>query len=126
MIPRLARFCTRRRWLVLLLWIAALVGVNAISGAMGDGFSQEFKLKGADSQTAQDLIKDRFPGRTGASGEIVFKADAGLDDPAVQAQLTKLFTAAAAVKNVAEVRSPFAEGGQRQIAPGGKIGFAEV
>ena len=89
MIPRLAAFCTRRRWLVLILWIAALVGISFASGAAGDGFSQEFKLKGADSQTAQDLIKDRFPGRTGASGEIVFKADAGLDDSSVQAQLDR-------------------------------------
>ncbi len=126
MIPRLAAFCTRRRWLVLILWIAALVGVSFWSGAAGDGFSQEFKLSGADSQTAQDLIKDRFPGRTGASGEIVFKADAGLSDSAVQAELNTLFEQAASIDDVAAVRSPFVEGGERQIAPGGKIGFAEV
>ncbi|HKY15232.1 MAG TPA: MMPL family transporter [Microthrixaceae bacterium] len=126
MIPRLASFCTRRRWLVVVLWIAAFIGISFASGAAGDGYSQEFELNGADSQTAQDLIKDRFPGRTGDTGEIVFKAEAGIDDAAAQSTLTELFAAAALVDDVAEVRSPFAEGGERQIARGGQIGFAEI
>ena len=38
----LARFCYRRRRLVVGLWVAALIGVNVLSGALGTNFTTNF------------------------------------------------------------------------------------
>ena len=52
MLNSLATFCYRKRWLVLILWIVALIGLSVASGKAGNGFSQSFSLSVTDSQTA--------------------------------------------------------------------------
>jgi RND superfamily putative drug exporter len=125
-LARLARTSYRHRRLVLLGWVVALIALTVISNNAGTNWSQSFRLKGTDSQAATDLLQSRFPSQAGSSADIVFKADAGVADPAVRQQLEELFAKVTAVNQVGEVASPFAQGGARQLGPDGTIGYAEV
>ena len=126
MLARLARTSYRHRRLVLLGWVLAFVALTVISSNAGTNWSQSFHLAGTDSQAAQDLLQTRFPSQAGTTADIVFKADAGVADPAVQQQLQALFDQAAAVAQVTEVVTPYGPTGARQISTDGQIGYAEV
>jgi len=128
---RLGPWCHDHRRLVLGLWFAALVLGGALSGAVGSGFRDEFNLPDVESKTGLDILDERFGGQgTGMTGTIVFRADQGVDDPAVRRAMQALFTKVAATKDVTRVESPYAEEGRRQIASqgasAGKIAFANV
>ncbi len=131
MFARLGPWCHDHRRLVLGLWFAALVLGGALSGAVGSGFRDEFNLPDVESKTGLDILDERFGGQgTGMTGTIVFRADQGVDDPAVRRAMQALFTKVAATKDVTRVESPYAEEGRRQIASqgasAGKIAFANV
>ena len=128
MLARLARLSYRHRRLVLLGWILGLVVLTVVAGSAGSTWSQSGRLSGTDSQAATDLIEARFPDRdeAGSSAEIVFAADAGIDDPATRARLEDLFAQIAANPQVAAVVSPYDVGGADQLSANGRIGYADV
>ena len=92
MFSRLGPWCHDHRKLVLGLWIAVLVFGSAVSGAVGGGFRDEFNLPDVESKTGFDILDANFGGQgTGQAGTIVFRADQGVDDPAVQQAMQGLF-----------------------------------
>ena len=131
MFARLGPWCHDRRRLVLALWIGALVVVNGISGSLGEDYKQDFSLPGAESTDGFDILDERFGGQgAGQLGTIVFHAEQGVDDPAVQTAMTALFDSVAESDLVTRVESPYdpATGG-RLIAQGdeaGTIAYANV
>ena len=126
MLARLARTSYRHRRLVVLGWVVGLVLLSFVASRAGSAYSQTFRLSGADSQAATDLLQTRFPSQAGSSADIVFKASAGVTNPAIQARLTDLFARIGQLPQVGEVLSPFAAGGARQISADGTIGYATV
>ena len=121
MLTRIARFSFRHRWLVLLFWIALLVGITAWSRSRGSAFSTEFKLPDSDSQKAVDLLQSRFPAQSGAIGELVFKTEGGVNDPAVQAEVTAVIDRISRDPHVVAVTSLYSPEGATQISPDGRI-----
>ena len=124
---RLARITYRRRRLVLLGWVLALVAVFAVSQTAGGVFKNDFAISGSESSDAFDVLEENgFADRAGFSGQIVFEAESGVDDPAVREAMERLF--AEVVETVPDVGvvSPYSPGGERQIADGGRIAYAEV
>src|SRR5436190_8207893 len=87
MLEQLARWCFHRRRLVLVTWILAFVAFGAFGSAFNGGYSQSTDLPGSDAVAAFNLLKDRFPQQSGDSVLVAFKADAGIDDPAVRPRL---------------------------------------
>lgn len=128
MLEKIARFSFRRRWLMVITWIVALVGFNALSGTAGGEFSTDFSLPGADSQAALDLLSERFPQVAGDTADIVFEAEQGVDDPEVQETMETLFAELQEVDRVVEdgIASPYDPGGEQQISPDGTIAFATM
>ena len=128
MLQRLARFCYRRRWLVLLAWVVLLVGLSAARGAAGGVFRDEFSLPGSESQDAQDLLEQHgFGNRAGFGGQIVVANPDGFDDPGLRDLLDELlFDEAQASIPQAQVISPFSEEGERQISEPGTVAYAEI
>jgi len=61
MLVRLADWCYRRRRLVVLLWVCALVGAFALAGAFGGEFKQNYLQPGSESKAASDTLTERFP-----------------------------------------------------------------
>jgi len=126
MLGRLARSCYRHRRVVVLVWLVALVGVTLVSNRLGDDYRQSFHLAGTDSQAATDLLDQRFQARSGSTADVVFAADAGVHDPAVEQGMTSLFATIGGIDHVVAVRGPYTPDGALQVSPDGRISFAEV
>ena len=127
MFARLAPWCHDRRKLVLGLWIAVLILGGFASSAIGSEFRDEFNLPNVESKHGFDALDEHFGGQgTGIIGTIVFKSDAGVDDPQVRAAMERLFTKIAGTKDVTKVESPYAADAQEQVSKDGKIAYANV
>src|SRR5437764_13335964 len=90
MLEQIARTCFRRRRLVLVLWLAAFVLFAMFGKAFDGGYSNSAKLPGSDAVAAFDLLKARFPQQSGDSVLVAFKADQGIDNPAVRPRVDAL------------------------------------
>jgi putative drug exporter of the RND superfamily len=124
-LQRLARTSYRRRRLVVVTWLFLLVGLSVLSGAAGGSYQDEFSLPGTESQEAFDLLKEHgFDTRSGFSGQIVFRAEQGVTDPAVRSALGSLFATIEREVPDTSVASPYDSG--RQVAQDGTIAYAEV
>jgi RND superfamily putative drug exporter len=116
---------------VVVLWIIVLVAGFAVSGAVGDGYRSEFNLPNVESKHGLDVLKEKFGGEgTGNTGTIVFRAEQGVDDPKVEAAMSRLFREIAGMKGIDRVQSPYDPGGEQQISArgkdAGKIAFANI
>ncbi len=123
----IASFSTRRPILVVILWLAAVVGLLATSEAIGTSFRDTFALKGTDSQAAYDLLAERFPELSGSTDTIVWKVDGGtVADVAPRDYMSGVLEEAAAVPHVAAITSPFGPTGAGQVSRDGTIAYAQV
>jgi putative drug exporter of the RND superfamily len=123
---RFATWITGHRKTVIIGWILALVVIGGISGSVGSDFQEEFKLPASDSKEAFDLLEEKFPAQSGDSAQIVFKADQGVESPAVEKKMTGAFKEIEGFPHVSEVASPYKEGGAAAISENGKIAYATV
>ncbi len=130
MFARLGRWCHDRRWIVLVLWIVALVAAGAISGSLGTESESNPSLPG-EAQEGLDILERRFDGGGGGdqAGSIVFRSDAEVTDPAVQGPMEDLLAEVAEVSGITVV-SPYDEAGAQQISTrgddAGHIAFAAL
>ena len=111
MLVRLADWCYRKRRLVVVLWIVALVGSFVLGGAFGGDFRQDYLQPGSESKAAVEILTAKFPQKSGDTIQIVVHSDAGVASPAVKARAERLFADVAQVKHVVGVSSPFAPQG---------------
>lgn len=127
MLANIARFSYKKRWLVVLAWLVLLGGVIGWSSGIGNDFSTSFELPESDSQQAQKLLEEKFPTQSGDSGDLVFKADSGVNDPEIQQTITELSEKIESVEHVTDVATPY-EGpqGASQISDDGKIAYATI
>ncbi|HEX6753325.1 MAG TPA: MMPL family transporter [Solirubrobacterales bacterium] len=123
---RFATWCTGHRKTVILGWIVALIGIGMIAGSVGSDFSEDFKLPASDSTDAFDLLENEFPAQSGDTTTIVFKAEGGVEAPAVRKTMENLFTEAEGLPHVSEVANPYEGGGAAAISEDGKIAYATV
>jgi len=111
--------------------VLILVLGGVVSGIVGSSFRDEFNLPDVESKTGLDILDAQFGGQgSGIVGTIVFRADQGVDDPAVKEAMQRLFDKVATIEDVVRVESPYADGAESQIssrdADAGKIAFANV
>jgi len=103
------------------------VGLFAVSSAFGEEFTTEFKLPGSESQAAIDLLEESgVAERTGQQGQVVFEAEQGVNDPAVQQAIEALLADIRSNVPGVETVSPYEPGKDYQIADDGKIAYAEL
>ena len=126
MLERVARAAYRHRWRTLVIWIVALVAAIFAGKSLGGDYARDFSLPGAESQKAFDLLHDRFPQVSGDTAQVVFRATAGVSDPAVRSRMEALFTKLEGVPHVVSISSPYSPQGARQVAPDGTTAFADV
>jgi putative drug exporter of the RND superfamily len=127
---RLGSACFRHRRIVVAVWFASLLVLGGIQGAVGTAFQDEFNLPDVESKRGFDVLEEHFGGQgTGVTGTIVFRADQGVRDPAVRSAMEALFAKIDAREDLT-VSSPYAPGGERQIAADGphdgKIAYADL
>src|SRR3954462_1922469 len=107
MLERGSRFCYHRRRLVVAVWIALLIGLTAFGQSVGSAASDSFKLGGTESARAQNLLRERFPARSGASGFVVFEAAKGVQDPQTKADVTAVLERIKTQPRIAGITSPY-------------------
>ena len=122
---KVADFCYRKRWYVLIAWVVVFV---AVTGGLGSAFPAEnrasYQTPGAESSKAYELLAERFPERPGDSFKIVFAGD--FNGAAGRAAAEEAMATAKAQPRVTAVQSPFTPEGASQISPDGKVAYAEV
>ena len=103
----LARFCYRRRRLVLLTWIVGVIAV-AFAG-FGYGAAADNDFSGGDSGSAktQVLIEKHFPEQQGDTLTLAIKAEKGIDDPATRQKIERVVADLAASPITGPVTSPY-------------------
>lgn len=124
---RLGRLAFRRRWRVLLTWVAVLVaagiGISSVSGSTTD----DFTLPGTQSQRAIDLLEAEFPqaSASGATARVVVEAPDGekLTSAAHKAQVEALVDELRTAPQVASVADPFSSG---LVSASGGVAYAQV
>jgi RND superfamily putative drug exporter len=121
-----ATWITGHRKTVVIGWIAALIIIGGISGSVGADFTEEFKLPASDSKEAFDLLETKFPAQSGDTAQIVYKADAGVESPAVKKTMEGVFKRVEGFPHVSEVASPYEEGGAGAVSDDGKIAYATI
>ncbi|HEX6231919.1 MAG TPA: MMPL family transporter [Jiangellaceae bacterium] len=121
---RLAGVAFRNKGKVVLAWIAAITLGAGLSAAFGGEFAADYSVPGSDSQRAQELLGERFPARAGDTIEVVIRADDGVDDPVVQAEVAGLLGELGNLPHVAGVEDPYTTPGG--MAPDGRTLLASL
>ncbi len=122
-LPRLARACSRHRWIVIGAWVALLVGVNAVAGAVGPDFKTDFSFPESESKQVQELLQANSPDQAGFTAQIVARSERGFDDPDVRSTLEDLFAFVRSQGDIT-VTSPYDS--PRQVGADGTIAFAQL
>src|SRR3954453_21988198 len=122
----LARWCFDHKFVVLGIWVAALLALGGLSAAAGSGYTDSFSLPGTESTTALNLLKDNFNTESTDTNQVVFAAR-DVTDPAAKARIEKTLDTIAKGPHVERVDSPFAKGAAaQQIAKDKTVAFANV
>ncbi len=125
----LATWCVRHRVIVLLLWLAALIGMTFISAAVGTAYSNSFTLPNTPSTQALNLLQHSEPSIAGDREQIVFHTTDGtpVTDPSVQAPVETMLAKVKDLPHVTQVVSPYDKPyGAGQISKSGTTAFATV
>jgi putative drug exporter of the RND superfamily len=77
LLHRIGGFAVRRRWSVVIAWLAILIAVGICGAAFSGPTSNAFRIPGTESQQALDLLDQKFPGTGGADARVVVAAPAG-------------------------------------------------
>lgn len=103
----LARFCYRRRRLVLLTWVVGVIAATFVG--FGYGAAPDNDFSGGDSQSAraQKLMEKHFPEQQGDRLSLAIKADKGIDDPASRQKIEKAIADLADSPVTGPVISPY-------------------
>ncbi len=124
---KIARWCFRRRFVVITLWVVALAGLAVLSQAVKSDYNDSFSLPGTGSTTAQQLLAGAIPAQSGDSDTIVWRVSAGtVRGPAIESRMTGMLNRIAAMPEVAVVASPYGPHGSAQISKDGRIAYATV
>jgi RND superfamily putative drug exporter len=99
----------RRRRVVVVLWVIALIGLSVLSQAFGADKKDDFALPGADSQRAYDLLSKRFPSNGGDIAQIVVQSQNGVDQPVTRTTFENLLAEIAKQPHVVAIDTPYDE-----------------
>ncbi len=104
----------------------ALVALGFAASAGGGTFSDDFRTPGTESQSAMDVLDERFPAASGDTANVVFAVDSGtLREPERRAAIERTVDEIRAQPHVTGAPSPFGkESGQ--LAENGRIAYVPV
>ena len=126
MLVRLADWCYRKRRLVVVLWMTALIGSFALAQAFGGELRQDYLQPGSESRRAMETLTNEFPEQSGDTIQVVVHAQTGAFSPADRARAVEIFSDVAGYDHVVAVTSPFAPDGARQVSADGSTAYADV
>ncbi|KUN17487.1 hypothetical protein AQJ23_41895 [Streptomyces antibioticus] len=125
----LARWCVRRRLVVVLLWLLALGGVSTAAALTGSAYSNDYEVPGTESGRATQLLQEGFPRLGGDSDTVVWHTTSGTGTvraAAVEQTMTQTLDKIADLPGVASVVGPYDSQGSAQISSDGRTAYATV
>jgi RND superfamily putative drug exporter len=120
---RLGRWVAAHRRLVVVVWLAVVVGFVAADRVAGGGTVDDFEVPGVESQQTIDLLEERFPERSGATATVVFHVPEGEIAGSADA-IAATVEEVRALDHVVGVTEPLAS--ERSISLDGTTAFAAV
>ena len=89
------------------MWLLVLLAVLGVSRSLGEAYGGEYAVAGTESHDGTEILKRHFGGAgAGLGGSVVFRAEQGVDDPAVRLAMSELFARVAALEGTT-VLSPY-------------------
>jgi RND superfamily putative drug exporter len=124
MLYRLARWCYRRRVLVLVVWLVAVAGVVTLAQVSGGKTTDSLTIPGTESQQMSSLLEKKLPAAAGASTQVVFAVKSGeVTDAGNRQAIEKAVAKLSTAPQVAGVDDPFTD---KSISPDNKVALAAV
>ncbi len=105
----LAGWCVRHRRIVVLLWLAVLLGSILMVQQVGTNYSNNFQFPHTQSFEAINLLKSVAPAQSGDTEQVVFgtSGNARLTDASIGMRINKLVHDINALPNVTSLTSPY-------------------
>ncbi|HJM22674.1 MAG TPA: MMPL family transporter, partial [Acidimicrobiales bacterium] len=122
---QLGRACVRHKWRTIGAWLITSIILIGLNQAVGGELTNGFVVPDFDSQSAYDLLADRFPAEGGVNAQVVVEAPTGslLSDPVQRKVIEGIAAELRAIEGVERVVPPIP--GQT-ISPSGTIGLFRV
>ena len=121
----LADMAHKRRWLVVAVWLFAIVSVGGAAKSAGSAFSSSFDLPDTESSRVQEILAKEFPAQRGDSSQIVIETTGKLTSPDNRATIERLMAEVAKSPIVESIDSPF-DPRSAALNAEENIGFATV
>ncbi|MGW8882998.1 MMPL family transporter [Streptomyces sp. NPDC055749] len=107
---RTGQWCARHFVVVIVLWLAALAGLQVLNHAYGGDYSDDFSLPGTQSQDGLDVLKAHEPSAGGYSTQVVLH-DASKPLTDVSSQVSSAVTALEKLPHVLSAQNPLPSSG---------------
>ena len=89
-LDRLGQGAARHKWVTIGVWLLVAVVLVVAAEASGGTTVDVFKIPGAQSEKARELLQQRFPAQSGDTADVAFQARSGtITDPANQAAIAE-------------------------------------
>jgi MMPL family len=123
----IARFCTRRRFVVLAVWLLAAAALVAVSHRLGDNTNDNLTQPGTGSQRASDALSKSFPDQANGSSPIVLHVPNGkLTDSKYSGAVNEAAADVAKAPHVASVVNPLTSQGAGALSKDQATGYRSV
>ena len=127
MLYGLARFCVRRRFAVLGVWLLAAIALIVVSHRLGENTNDNLSLPGTDSQRATDTLAKSFPDQANGTSPIVLHAHGGkLTEAKYSSAIDQAAADVAKAPNVASVVNPLTPQGASALSKDQQTGYLSV
>ncbi|MEU1817640.1 MMPL family transporter [Streptomyces roseifaciens] len=123
----LARWCLRRRFAVIVLWLVALAGTAAAATLAGPAYSNDYAVPGTEAARAGALLEAGFPGQGGDDTIVWHTGQGTVRAAAVEQRMTETLRDVAALPGVESVSGPYSgPDGAAKVSPDGHTAYASV
>jgi len=126
LLERLGRAAARHKWWFVVVWLIAAVSVGLLAKGLDGKETDNFRIPGAQSQEALDLLVQDFPAASGQSASVVFQSDAGITSPKVQPAIAESVANLEKLPHVVSVTDPYGPLGPAVISKNGRITLVTV
>ena len=126
MLEHLGRAAARHKWWFVVAWLVAAVAVGVLAKGLDGQETDNFRIPGAQSQQALDLLIRDFPTASGQSASVVFQSDAGITSPKAQPAIAESVANLEKLPHVVSVTDPYGPLGPAIISKNGRITLVTV
>jgi putative drug exporter of the RND superfamily len=124
---KLGHACARWRFVVLALWVVLIVALVIAAGQAGSNTTNNVTLPGAGSQSATDLLSERFPSQAYGTNPVVVATDSGkLTDSKYSKAIGSSVKALKNTPHVTAAVSPLSDAGASALSKNKQIGYISV